>query len=186
MTAPTTAVDNLHEEFAALLAFLDEAKEPSLRSVADNNFRKALLLAAASYFEHRLTQCVMDFVDDATSRDHVIKWLVKRKAVERQYHTWFDWDARNANRFFSLFGAALSEHVKAIVRERDDLSSAIHAFLEIGSERNRLVHQDFGSFVLEKTSQEIYDTYRSATAFVEWFPQELREFSGVPATDARD
>ena len=155
-----------------------------MRSAADNNFRKALLLAAGSYFEHSLTQSVMDVVDDATSRDHVVRWLVKQKAVERQYHTWFDWNARNANRFFSLFGEALSEHMKAIVRERDDLSSSIQAFLEIGGERNRLVHQDFGSFVLEKTSKEIYDTYRSAAQFVEWFPQELREFSGVAAADS--
>ena len=181
MTSPTTAVDNLHEEFVALLVFLDEAKEPSLRSVVDNNFRKTLLLAAASYFEHRLTQNVMNFVDDVTSRDHVVRWLVKKKAVERQYHDWFDWNARNANRFFNLFGDALSRHMKTIIREREDLSSSIQAFLEIGEERNRLVHQDFGSFVLEKTSQEIYDKYLLAAEFVEWFPRELRAFSGLVA-----
>ena len=58
-------------------------------------------------------------------------------------------------------------------------SSAIEAFLEIGRERNRLVHQNFGTFTLEKTSKEIYDTYRSAVEFVEWVPRELREFSRV-------
>ena len=179
MPASVTAVDNLHADLAALLVFLDDASEVSLRNVADDNLRKALLLAAASYFEHRMTQDVIGFVEEVVSKEHVVKWFVRKKAVERQYHTWFDWNARNANQFFGLFGEAFSQHARAVVRERSDLSSAIEAFLEIGRERNRLVHQNFGTFTLEKTSKEIYDTYRSAVEFVEWVPRELREFSRV-------
>ena len=177
MPTPQTPVDRLHGEFTQLLAFLDANEEVSLRNVADGNFRKALLLAAASYFERRLTTGIVDFVGEATSTDHVVRWLVQRKAVERQYHTWFDWNGRNANQFFRLFGRAFSDHAKALVDNNEDLSSAVQAFLEIGRERNRLVHQDFASFPLEKTSDEIYETYCSATEFVEWFPQELRRFS---------
>ena len=114
MPASVTAVDNLHADLAALLVFLDDASEVSLRNVADDNLRKALLLAAASYFEHRMTQDVIGFVEEVVSKEHVVKWLVRKKAVERQ-------------------------------------SSAIEAFLEIGRERNRLVHQNFGTFTLEKT-----------------------------------
>ena len=169
-------VDTLHREFADLLAFLDENREVSMRNTADGNFRKALLLAAASYFERRLTNVVVVFVEEVTSSGHVVAWLVRKRVVERQYHTWFDWPSRNANRFFSMFGESFGRHMKSAVEEDDDLSSSIQAFMEIGRERNRMVHQDFGSFSLEKTAAEIYATYRSATRFVDWFPGALREY----------
>ena len=59
---PSTVVDRLHEDFAGLLAVLDKAGEVSSRAVADENFRKSLLLAAASYFERRMTETVLSFV----------------------------------------------------------------------------------------------------------------------------
>ena len=184
MPQAASPVDRLHDQFVELLALLDAAGEVSLRSVTDGEFRKILLLAAASFFERHLTENIVDFVGEVTSNNHTVKWLVKKKAVERQYHTWFDWKARNANSFFKLFGDSFSEHMTTIITEREDLSSAIQAFMEIGRERNRLVHQDFGSFVLEKTSEEIYNLYRVALTFVEWFPQELRTFSGTEASGA--
>ena len=172
-----TIVDSLHNDFLSLLAFLDEKKEVSLRSVADANLRKTLLMAAASSFERCLTEIVLEFVKEATSDDHVLVSLVENKAVSRQYHQWFDWRTQNANRFFSLFGKAFKQYAETTVKDNEDLRSSIHAFLEIGRLRNQLVHQDFGSFTLEKTSQEIYDLYSSAEKFVEWFPHVIRQFT---------
>ena len=80
MPASVTAVDNLHADLAALLVFLDDASEVSLRNVADDNLRKALLLAAASYFEHRMTQDVIGFVEEVVSKEHVVKWLVRNES----------------------------------------------------------------------------------------------------------
>lgn len=173
-----TPVDALHRDFDDLLAVLDEAGEISLRSTADANFRKALLLAAASYFERQLTDVVVSFAEAATAPNHVVTWLIKRRVVERQYHNWFSWDASNANRFFSMFGDSFKDHMSTLIN-RDNLSSSIQAFMEIGRERNRMVHQDYGSYTLEKTSEEIYQMYRSATKFVEWFSQELSKYSAT-------
>ena len=136
-----------------------------------------LLLAAASYFERRLTEEVVLFVQDVTAKDHVVTWLIRKRVVERRYHSWFDWNRPNANLFFSMFGDSFRDDMKRIVDNDDELSASIVAFMEIGRERNRLVHQDFASFTLEKTSTEIYDAYRRATMFVEWFPRELRRYS---------
>lgn len=172
-----TIVDSLHDDFRTLLAYLDEKKEVSLRSVADANLRKTLLIAAASSFERCLTEIVVEYAKEATSENHVLVWLVKNKAVRGQYHQWFDWNKKNANRFFSLFGKAFKKYAETTVKDNEDLRSSIHAFLEIGRLRNQLVHQDFGSFTLEKTSQEIYDLYASAKKFVEWFPHTIRQFT---------
>ena len=99
--------------------------------------------------------------------------------------TWFDWEKKNANSFFGLFGVAFRDRMKAVVAEDNELESSIRSFLEVGRERNRLVHQDFASFSLEKTSEEIYALYSAAMKFVEWFPRAIRQFSKeVNAEDA--
>ena len=56
-----------------------------------------------------------------------------------------------------------------------ELREAIAAFLEIGAERNRMLHQDFGSFSLEKTASEIHDLYRKGSRFVDIVPLDLRK-----------
>ena len=45
-----SAVDGLHNDFSDILNFLDESGEISWRSVADENFRKVLLVAADEPF----------------------------------------------------------------------------------------------------------------------------------------
>jgi len=179
--APPTVVDRLHQDFAGLLAVLDEAGEVSLRTVADENFRKSLVLAAASYFERRMTESVLTFVEDATNRNVLIAALVRHKAVSRQYHTWFQWNESNANSFFGLFGNGFRDFMKARIRGDGELDDSVRAFLERGRERNRLVHQDFGAVPLEKTSEEIHALYRRAVLFVEAVPRALREFDSGAA-----
>jgi len=59
-------------------------------------------------------------------------------------------------------------------------SDSARAFLEIGRERNRLVHQNFAAFTLEKSSNELYELYRKAYHFVCRFPEELRKYAKLP------
>ena len=183
--AISTIVDALHQEIEDLLNFLDAANEISLRNTVDGNFRKALLLAAASNFEKRLTDGVVAFVEELTSQDHVLAWLVKKRVVARQYHTWFDWDRANANRFFGMFGLSFSRHVQRIIEDDNGLSSSVQSFMEIGRERNRMVHEDFGSFSLEKTSEEIYEAYRNGSIFVDWVPGALRDYCSIAEGSAQ-
>jgi hypothetical protein len=78
-----------------------------------------------------------------------------------------------------MFGASFSRHVQRIIDDDDGLSSSVEAFMEIGRERNRMVHDDFGSFSLEKTSEEIYKAYRIGSRFVDWVPEALREYCSL-------
>lgn len=172
-----TIVDGLHRNFSEILDFLNEKNEVSWRNVVDDNFRKIVLMAAASHFEQSMANAVLNFVKQVTAENHPLTWLVNNKVVSRQYHTWFDWDAINANQFFGLFGDAFKNNMKKKVDNDSKLNSSIQAFMEIGRERNRLVHQDFGNFPLEKTYEEIYMLYSEATLFVEQFPDALKMFS---------
>ena len=164
-----------------MLTHLAEVGEVSLRNVADENFRKSLLLAAASYFEYRMKETVLTFVNETTNRNVLVTALVQNKVVVRQYHTWFNWEGNNANQFFSLFGREFREFMEGRIEATEELDDAIRAFLELGKERNRLVHQNYGGLALEKTTDEIHILYRRAMNFVEMVPTALREFK--PSND---
>lgn len=170
-----TGVDRIHEEFKDLISYLDQGNEVSLRSTVDENFKKSLLLAAASYFEHRIVGDITSFVKEASSENILLIEFVNNKAISRQYHTFFNWKDSNANQFSGLFGESFKIFIKQELKNDEKLNLSIKAFLEIGRDRNRLVHQDFGTFTLEKTSDEIYELYKTALVFVDNIPIKLRE-----------
>jgi hypothetical protein len=97
------------------MAHLDAVGEVSLRSVVEANFRKVLLLVAASYFEWRITQNILEFVGRASNNNGAIVEFVKNKAVSRQFHSLFDWDKNNANRFFSCFGENFKDFMRTVM-----------------------------------------------------------------------
>jgi hypothetical protein len=170
-------VDRIHREFTELIAFLADRGEISLRSAADDSFRKVLTISAASYFEHALTGVVMEFVEETASADALLTSLVRNRVISRQYHTWFTWDGKNVNQFFGMFGEEFKAHMTKLVRESPNLDRAIKAFLELGEGRNLLAHQNFAAFAMQKTSDEIFKLYQDAMPFIESVRTELRACS---------
>jgi HEPN superfamily RiboL-PSP-like protein len=174
-----TVVDKLYGEYSAIVSMMDRYNAVSFRNTLNENFRKTLLLSAASHFESRITSDVVSFCAEVAGGNSMIPSLVKNKAVSRQYHTWFEWNASNANAFFNMFGDGFRSHMVEIVKVDANMAKSISDFLEIGRERNRLVHQDYGSFFLEKSAEEIFGSYVSAMVFVEFIPKALRDFSAT-------
>lgn len=173
----TTVVARLHAEFRALADLLSGAGEPSLLVTADDCFRKALLLSAASHFETIVTEAIVRFFEESSSNNERVIEFVRRKALTRQYHTLFDWEAKNANRFFAFFGNACRTSFEEKCKTEPRFDAAMSAFLEVGRERNRLVHQNFGAFSLEKTAEEIFELYSSAEYFVGAIQDLLRGYA---------
>lgn len=170
-------IDNIYLEFRDSIDVLAKAGEVSLQVAIDSHVRKSLLLSAASYFENILSKEVEDFVKEVADGDEMVTSLVRIKAISRQYHTWFEWEGGNANKFFSLFGSSFKERMKKNAAENEQLDRAIKAFLEIGRERNTLVHSDYASHPMNKTFQEIYSLYQLANNFVQSIGNELRQHS---------
>lgn len=170
---PNTIIDKLFSDYSVLLDYLESNKEISLRNDADNNFKKVLLLSIASFFEHEITQILLKFIDKYSNNNSVIYSFAKKKAVDRQYHTYFNWDQKNANKFFSLFGDDFRGKIENDLRSNDSLQKSIRDFIEIGSTRNELVHENFANFALDKTSSEIYERYNSAKLFVDYLSDKL-------------
>lgn len=170
-------VDTLFTDFMDASDVLMAANEVSLQIILESNLRKTLLLSAASYFEYTLCRIVNDFTDIVTSGNSMIISLVQTKAISRQYHTWFDWKTPNANVFFGLFGKVFRDHMTTKIATDDRIADAIRAFMEIGRERNLLVHSDYASHFINKTPDEIYALYILANNFVEMVSTELQACS---------
>lgn len=176
-------VDRLFDEHQRLIELLDANNEVSLRLSTDATLRKVLILSAASYFEKRIKRSIMDFVRTASEGSACLMSLVERKAVERHYHTYFQWSGNNANSFFALFGPEFKTRMRERVREDVALAESVRAFLSIGQERNKMVHEDFGSYPLNKTTEEIMTLYRGALRFVDAIPYLLEECVGTDGVE---
>jgi hypothetical protein len=173
----SSPVERLHGEFEALIAHLEA--EPSLRSTADDSFRKSLLLASTSFFESQLSQSVANFAEKASNSSDLIVGIITKKAIERNYHTWFDWDRNNANKFYSMFGKEFSEFMKVKHSSMAWLDDSVSSFMELGRARNLLVHENFATFVMEKTAAEIFVAHTKASRFVDEVPNLLLECNAL-------
>ena len=169
---------NEHRE---LMDCLRTVGDTSLQIRADAAFAKALLLSVASYFEARMTDGIEQAFLSGTNGSDVLASFVRKMAIERRYHQWFDWTARNANKFFATFGATFRQLMVEKVRADPTLADSIRAFLELGNLRNQLVHQNFAQFNVPMTAAEIFDLYKRADEFVEGFLSDLQQYINAQA-----
>jgi hypothetical protein len=98
-----TIIDKLYIDYLDLLDYLQANKEISLINDADNNFKKVLLLSIASFFEHEITQILLEFINKSSNNNSRIYSFTKKKAIDRQYHTYFNWDIKKGANHFFLF-----------------------------------------------------------------------------------
>lgn len=155
------------------MEFLKSKNEISLFIDADNKLKKILIMSAASYFETRIQEIIRNFVLQASQDNSKIKALMEAKAISRQYHTYFDWEAQNANKFLKLFGDNFSTSFQVKIKNEQELEEAIRSFIQIGGLRNELAHKNFAAYHIEQTGQEVYELYQRAVKFVEEFEKAL-------------
>lgn len=175
----TSGIDAMRSDIESASLILSTHGEPSLAVSVKATMAKAMLLACASDLEARLTSSVISFFESATGEDVAAVEFVRNKALARQFHTLFDWDKSNANRFFSLFGSSFREYASSVVSSDGQMDEAVKAFLSLGASRNLLVHNDFVSSSLTQTPDEIGELYGRATLFVERLPLLLSEFKSA-------
>ena len=87
-------------------------------------------------------------------------------------------DDKNINSFLGIFGEPFKKYATKKIKD-EELDESIKQFLELGLARNRLVHQNFAAFSLEKTSDELYSSYKEAIKIVDRLPKLFREFKHI-------
>lgn len=159
-------------EYDELKKYLLENGQVTYENFVGETFRKYLLISCASLFENLIQEIISEFVSKNTSSE-MVKSLVKSKVIERQYHTYFDWKNRSANSFYKLFGGEFADSMKLKIKSDDKLKESEKAFLEIGSERNLLVHENFLGYQLNKTVDEILELFKEACDYIRFLKDVL-------------
>lgn len=166
-------VEKIYSDNREILEYLNTQNEISFRVDLDSKLKKIILMSSASYFEKLVTDMLEEYAIKATNSNVMLVAFIKNKAISRNYHTLFDWKASNINGFLGLFGDTFKEDVKADIESDDSLKSAIKSFLLIGSERNKLVHINFASFLIDLTSDEIFEHHQNALKLVDYLRTKL-------------
>ena len=160
------------------MEYLKSRNQLTMLSRVEDAFGKTLIVAAASYFEVRLTQIILDLYRESTRHAEPLVEFVRNQAIGTRFAQLFNWsDAANGNSFYGLFGKNFSDDMKSRVRGSRRLDDSVKAFLEIGDLRNRMVHRNFADFQLEKTVEEVYSLYQTAAFFLDEFPDAVRQFA---------
>lgn len=168
-----TIIDTLIERHENISLFFEEKNEISLKTDSDEEFKKVLILCIASYFEHHIIDSILQLTQKYES-EKIIN-LIKMKAISRQYHTYFDWDKNNVNKFLSLFGDNFKNNISMELRSNIALNDGAKNFLQLGEKRNILVHENFASASVDWTIKEIVEKYKKALTFVEYVSNKIIE-----------
>lgn len=149
-----------------------DAEEISLANDLENLLAKTLVVATASYFEDFLTEFILSHIRKHSS-DPSVPEFCRTSAIQQRYHTWFDWNVSNANKFFSLFGEAIRNKAANSLRVNGDLVDAVAAFMFLGSQRNLIVHRNMLAYTLPDTSDQIIGKARQALIFINFLTDDL-------------
>ena len=174
---PVDPISGLVSEYRELAQLLDsDASSYSLKMGLDSSFAKTLVVSAASYFEARLTDSLVELYSERTNQAEALVYFVHSLAIDRRYFQWFDWSSNNANSFFGKFGGDFRSFMSDKVRNDESLQDSIGAFLELENLRNSLVHGNYAVFQLNRSVDDILSLYERAIRFVEGFPDEIRGY----------
>ncbi|OJH45036.1 HEPN domain-containing protein [Paracoccus sp. SM22M-07] len=179
-------IDAFYTRHLEMHQYLLEQKEVSFASDLNTTFARSLVLAIASFFEHEVTEIVRQVPAVYAKGQPMIAAMIEKNVIARKYHTWFDWDARSAGPFLALFGSEYKSAVQARLKKGGSEYTAISAFLELGNIRNRLVHQNYVQFQVERTSEELHALFRDALPVLKFMRESLGVDTAVPPEDSAD
>ena len=156
----STDVDRVYAELQSIQVILTEHGSPSDVVAFETFAAKTLLLAAASYFEKTVIGLINEHMT-AASLSSTVPYFLNKQALTRKYHTLFDWEKDNIKAFVKLFGTDFQQvTLSYLAEEQGGLAAA--AFMQVGSLRNLLVHNNYANYDIGKNSGEIYTSYTQA------------------------
>lgn len=166
-------IERQYQDSQELYEYLVGKGEITFATYINNVYKKVLVLSAASFFESVISKQISEYATKASGSDKRIVNLIENKVIERQYHTLFNWDAKNTNAFWSLFGEITKAKVREQINGDEELRTSEIDFVELGKQRNLLVHENFAEYDVNITVEEIYKKYKSACKFISFIATVL-------------
>lgn len=161
-------VEELKFSADSIKGFLTEKGEISLVVIAEDVWRKSILIAAASHFEHELGVVIARSAQRFEIPGKFVS-LIDSKAISRQFYNYFDFKSSNTNKLFNSFGPECKDKAESKIKSSEKIRVAQSSFLKICSLRNQMVHSNYAAFSIDLTADEIYVMYRQGCRFIEFF-----------------
>ena len=166
-------IQTLVNEYQDLHTFLSAQSEISHASAVDNHFRKVYLMSCASYYEKEISEVIEKFVLPTDPR---IANFVRHYALKDKFFVHFNLRSSSANikDFLSLFGPDFKSEINNQIKQNNTLEQQVFAFYEIMRLRNNMVHDNFLTYNLEKTFNEIHELNLKAIEFIAFLKNILK------------
>ena len=152
--------ERLNDEYHAIREHIGAADLSALNSL-DQLYAKVLVISSGSEFEALVSE-IMEKFALAGAKVPEITTLIQRKAIDRQYFQNFAWDAKNINKFLSLFGGRVSEMFELKLAAGELSKENVLDFIQMNGRRNELVHRNFAAASADLTPEEAIAKFRSA------------------------
>lgn len=167
-------IDDQFSQAQKLKTYLIEKSEVSFLSYIEPNLAKIFLLQCASFHESEVLEILKIFSSEK-SKSPKLSNFVTKFMVERQYDKLFMWEQsnKNVNKFLAFFGQDFKEECLTEIENNAVLEDGIKSFIEIGSLRNTLIHNNLANFTLNKTIEEIYEMHNKAIIFIQYIKNKL-------------
>ncbi|MGJ8757495.1 HEPN domain-containing protein [Acinetobacter sp. HC8-3S] len=112
----------------------------------------------SQFFEKYICELIISIFCD---RKSLFSEFISNQALERKYHSMFNWKESNANQFYGLFGDSFKEHMKKLLRNNTTMKDNEKEFMFLGKVRNEIVHKGISTYNLNKTASEINMTFQN-------------------------
>ncbi|MCH5161871.1 MAG: hypothetical protein J1G38_00075 [Clostridiales bacterium] len=147
--------------------YLIENGQVSFANDVDSYYKKILVFSCASLFENLICNSIYEKAKIVCPAP--IAEFIRNKAIERQYHTYFQWKepkTSSINVFLGLWGDDFKTSFLNVIKNDEKLSDGVKAFLILGNERNLMAHENFIEYNPISTFNEIKVLYEQADYFV--------------------
>lgn len=166
----------IYDQNIEVIDFLGEKGEVSFQQRIEEPFRKYFLISCASFLEEKTKLCLKEFFQNNGDKRGLVSNFLGKASLSRGFHTLFDWESGNANKFFSHFGEEFKDEILKKAKSDSEFQQNMHSFMEIGRERNRHIHNDIANMQLDKTAKEIRQHFVCGNKFVDDFFDFLRSY----------
>lgn len=154
------AVHSLFEQYDSIRSSIPAANISDLSDL-DSQFRKLAVLSCASHLESDMMEALKAyFVNIAPS----VGEFVRRTALDRKFHTLFNWDKPLPDSFFRSWGAECERRYKDRLAE-PEFEAIMRSFMLLVSSRNLLVHENLAEQSSDLTFQEVREHFERAEQF---------------------
>ena len=156
----------LLEELKELEIVLTESDRGDIYRGTYVTLYKSALIGIGSFFEREF----MDIVETRSRESANTSWvahLIRKKALDRQFHTFFDFKGLTFGPLFGMFGDDFKTKFKEKTSSEEG-EACSKAFLALCAERNVIAH-NFWTAPVNRTQQELESSYLQAKPFLPLF-----------------